>query len=172
MVIMKIILPMLIIISLVACDQGIEPKPISVPTGFSGKITFIGEWPNDIQRTHIVMFKDPLTSPDRFSIFNIKYVSLEIPYGIQLHNYNSTDSSFLPERGYLDPGEYSYLAVALSKTPDLSLNRPDWFVAGLYVVPPDTLQPGKLIIPEGIVLENIDIICDFDNPPPQPPGGD
>ncbi len=172
MVIMKIILPMLIIISLVACDQGIEPKPSSVPTGFSGKITFIGEWPIDIKRTHVVAFKDPLLLASDFNISNLKYVSEEIPNNTQTYVYSSLVTPVIPGSGYLAAGEYSYIAVALSKTPDLSLIRPDWFVAGLYVVPPDTLQPGKLIIPEGIVLENIDIICDFDNPPPQPPGGD
>jgi hypothetical protein len=167
----KILLLISLLFLLTACDQGVAPKRNTDPTGFSGKITFIGVWPDSIRRTHIVMFKNPLLRENDFSIFNIQYVSLEIPYGTQIHNYNSTDSSFLPETGYLDPGEYSYLAVAQSKTPELSLNRPDWFVTGLFVVPPDTLQPGKITIPEGTVIENIDIICDFDNPPPQPPGG-
>lgn len=172
MVIMKIILPILIIISLVACDQGIDSKPVSVPTGFRGKVTFIGTWPTDIQRTHIVAFKNPLLSEGDFNVFNLKYVSSEIPNGSQIYSYSSLDSSVVPEVGFLKPGVYSYVAVAQSKTVELSLARSDWFVAGLYYSQGDSTHPGKIIITEGIILENINIACDFDNPPPQPPGGD
>ena len=172
MVIMKIILPLLLIISLVSCDQGVEPKPISEPTGFSGEVTFIGDWPNDIQRIHIVAFKNPLLSENDFNVFNLKYVSEEIPNGTQIYNYSSLDSAIIPEEGFLKPGDYSYIAVAQSKTIELTLNRSDWFVAGLYYSPDDSTQPGRIIIIEDSVLENINITCDFNNPPPQPPGGD
>jgi len=169
---MKIILPILLIILLVGCDQGVEPKPISEPTGFSGEITFIGNWPNDIQRTHIVVFKNPLLSENDFNISNLKYVSEEIPNGIQIYNYTSLEFSIIPGEEFLEPDEYSYIAVAQSKTIELTLNRSDWFVAGLYYSPGDSTQPGRIITLEDSVLENINITCDFNNPPPQPPGGD
>lgn len=171
MVILRIILFLLLIVFLVTCDQGIEPRPISEPTGFSGEIIFIGEWPGDIQRTHIVAFKDPLLSESDFNIFNLKYVSEEIPIGTQLYNYNSTNSAVIPEEGFLKPGEYSYIAVAQSKTPELSLSRADWFVAGVYYSQGDSTSPGKITVSEAVILEDINITCDFDNPPPQPPGG-
>lgn len=171
-VLILILLPVLLIISLAGCDQGIDPKPISEPTGFSGEVTFIGDWPNDIQRTHIVTFKNPLLSGNDFNVFNLKYVSEEIPNGIQIYNYSSLDSAIIPENGFLKPGEYSYIAVAQSKTVELTLNRSDWFVAGLYYSPDDSTKPGRIITLEDSVLENINIICDFNNPPPQPPGGD
>lgn len=169
---MKIILPITLILSLVGCDQGIEPELISEPTGFSGEITFIGNWPNDIQRTHIVTFKNPLLSENDFNAFNLKYVSEEIPNGTQIYNYSSLNFSLIPEEGFLKPDEYFYIAVAQSKTAELSLNRSDWFVAGLYYSPDDSTQPGRIITMEDSVLENINITCDFNNPPPQPPGGD
>jgi len=172
MVLIKFILPILLIISLVGCDQGVEPRPITEPTGFSGEIIFIGDWPNDIQRTHVVAFKDPLLSENDFNISNLKYVSEEIPNGIQIYNYSSLHTSIIPGEEFLNPGEYSYIAVAQSKTAELSLNRSDWFVAGLYYSSSDSTQPGRIITMEDSVLENINIICDFNNPPPQPPGGD
>lgn len=165
------IVPILLVIFFLACDKGIEPQAITEPTGFSGTITFIGEWPAGIKRTHIVLFKSPLNSESDFNIFNLKYVSLEIPNGTETYEYNTTESAVLPESGYLDAGEYSYLAVGQSKTPELSLNRVDWFVAGLYLAAGDSTQPGKVTISAGVVLENVNIICDFNNPPPQPPGG-
>ena len=166
-----ILLPIVLLFILISCDQGIEPKPISEPTGFSGEITFIGNWPGGIQRTHIVAFKNPLLSESDFSVFNLKYVSEEIPNGTQVYNYSTLDSSIIPEEGFLNPGEYSYIAVAQSKSVEVSLNRADWFVAGLYYSPNDSTNPGKIIITEGEILENIRILCDFNNPPPQPPGG-
>ncbi|MBK6912601.1 MAG: hypothetical protein IPH11_02590 [Ignavibacteriales bacterium] len=44
-------------------------------------------------------------------------------------------------------------------------------VAGIYYAEGDSANPGKLIIPQGQLVTNINIKCDFDNLPPQPPGG-
>ena len=167
----KYIGSLLIVFVFLTCDKGIEPKEDTEPRGFSGTITFIGEWPAGIKRTHIVLFKDPLNSTADFNILNIKYVSLEIPNGSQSYNYNTTEPAVLPESGYLDTGEYSYLAVGQSETEDLSLNRSDWFVAGLYFSEGDSTKPGKITVSSGVITENVNIVCDFDNPPPQPPGG-
>ena len=165
-----IIFASVIIFTHISCDLGIEPKPSTEPTGFSGKITFLGEWPESIQRTHLVVFKNPLRFSNDFNVRNLKFVSSEIPYGTEEFEYSSLDSAVIPGSGNLSPGEYAYIAVAQSETPDLSLDRKDWIVAGIYFAPGDTLHPGKLVIPEGVVVENINIICDFDDPPPQPPG--
>ena len=54
---------------------------------------------------------------------------------------------------------------------ELVLVRSAWFVAGIYYTQGDRSNPGKLIIPEDSFVRNIDIVCDFNNPPPQPPGG-
>ena len=149
-----------------SCGEGIAPEPI-VQTGFSGTVTFIGGWPEGITRTHIVVFKDPLLSAGDFNAFNLKFVSVEIPYSSTKFDYNSADTAVVP----ISEGEYSYIAVAQQKTPNVSLNRKDWFVIGVYYAGGDTTNPGKLIIPENTLVKNINIICDFNNPPPQPPGG-
>lgn len=152
------------------CGEGISPEPES-QAGFSGKISFVGTWPDSIVRSHIVVFKDPLLAASDFNILNLKYVSLEIPYGISEFSFNSLDSAFIPDPGKLPAGEYSYVAVAMSKSTALSLNRVDWFVAGVYYASGDTTNPGRLVIPENTMVKDINIICDFNTPPPQPPGG-
>jgi hypothetical protein len=161
-----VILSAILVFFILSCGEGIAPEPI-VQTGFSGTITFIGDWPAGVTRTHIVVFKDPLLSAGNFNAFNLKFVSVEIPYGSASFSYNSADTSVVP----ISEGEYFYVAVAQQKTPTVSLNRKDWYVVGVYYAGGDTTKPGKLIIPNNTLVQNINIICDFNNPPPQPPGG-
>jgi hypothetical protein len=166
----KIILPVFLIALLVGCGKGIEPQPevpLAEKPGFSGTITFIGEWDSAITRTHIVVFQDPLNSAADFNAFNLRFVSREIPFGTEIYNYTSLDSPFVE----IPAGEFAYVAVAQSKAVDISLDRTAWFVAGVYYADRDTTQPGRLIIPDKTVVPGINIICDFNNPPPQPPGG-
>ena len=170
---MNKIIPYLILIFPVlfaGCDKGIaplSPEEEIQKAGFSGTITFTGQWPADVRRTHLVVFKDPLNSAADFNAFNLSYVSLEIPYGVKEFHYISLDSSYVP----IQPGDYAYVAVAQSNTSTLSLDRKDWHVVGVYYAGGDTSSPGRLIIPRNGLVNNINIICDFNNPPKQPPGG-
>jgi hypothetical protein len=168
---MRYIFYILILSLLLSCDEGIGPEGSADPRGFSGTITFIGDWPEGIARTHIVLFLNPLNGANDFNVFNLKYVSQEIPNGTAEFNYNTTEGAFIPDEGFIDPGTYSYLAVAQSETADLSLDIADWTVAGVYYAAGDSTNPGVVTITNGVVSENINIICDFNNPPPQPPGG-
>lgn len=153
------------------CDKGIEPLPLNnLQTGFGGKITFIGQWSDSVARTHLVVFKNPLASVSDFSAFNLRFVSEEIPYGSEEYIYSSLDSSVIPGTGEFQSGEYFYVAVAQSFTQEVSLDRADWIVAGLYYNDGDTTKPGIISIPEGTFVKDIDITCDFNNSPPQPPG--
>ncbi len=149
-----------------ACDGGIQPG-MEEP-GFSGTIYFIGEWPDSVKRTHIVLFKEPLLDTSDFSAENLKYVNNEIPYGVKEDKYTTLNNSLF---GVIKPGEYGYLAVAQSTLETISLKREDWTIAGLYYNPGDSTKPGRLIIPENTFLRNINIVCDFNHPPVQPPGG-
>ena len=164
----------LVIILCISCvnDHGIEPKPFVLEkTGFGGTIRFFGTWPASVKRTHIVVFEEPLLAPSDFNIFNLKYVSWEIPSGTLIWQYTSIDSSVIPGDSTFAPGNYAYVAVAQQSTEDLSLSRKDWFVAGVYYALGDTSQPGTMVIQEDNYTGNVNITCDFDNPPPQPPGG-
>jgi hypothetical protein len=157
---------LLLLILSFSCGEGIAPEPI-IQTGFSGTITFIGDWPEGVTRTHIVVFKEPLLTAGDFNAYNLKFVSVEIPFGATSFNYNSADTAVVP----ISEGEYSYVAVAQQKTENVSLNRKDWFVVGVYYAGGDTTKPGKLVIPTNTLVQDINIICDFNNPPTQPPGG-
>lgn len=170
----KLILSFLIFILLLnSCDNGIEPKPEpDEVSGFKGTITFIGEWPDSIRRTHIVIFKSPLLQTTDFVITNLRFISNEIPFGSTIFNYSSLDSAVIPpEPGPFEPGDYAYVGVAHQATDDISLTRRDWFVSGIYYVNGDSTMPGIMTVPEDRMVENINIICDFNNFPPQPPGG-
>lgn len=159
----------------IACENGIEPKPETDSeqvSGFKGTVTFVGEWPDSIQRTHIVIFKSPLLQPTDFVLTNLRFISNEIPFGTIAYNFSSLDSAVIPpEPGPFEPGEYAYVAVAHQATENLSLSRRDWFVSGVYYADNDSTIPGVMVIPTDRMIENINITCDFNNPPPQPPGG-
>lgn len=160
------------LISLIACNKGIEPKNYNEITGFSGTVTFVGQWPAEIKRAFVVVFKDPLRTSEDFTINNLKFLSLEIPLGVQTYHFSSLDSSYIPlTSGPFLPGRYAYVAVAYQTTENLSLERKDWFVGGVYYAFGNTSEPATMVISENIFLENINITCDFNNPPPQPPGG-
>jgi hypothetical protein len=159
-----------LIIIFYSCGEGLSPEDAELleNSGFSGRITFTGNWPDSVTRTHLVVFKDPLNSPGDFNILNLKYISELIPTGSAFYNYNSLDTIDIID---INAGEYSYVAVAQQKTIEVSLNRKDWYVVGVYYFQGDTTKPGKLVIPENTLVRNINILCDFNNPPPQPPGG-
>jgi len=153
-----------------SCDKGIEPEPEkpSGPTGFSGKITFIGKWQEGIKRTHLVVFKNPITKSEDFFPPNLSFVSDSIPYNSKEFYYNSIENNFLPIL-QLGEGEYSYVVVAQSKSPEISLDRKDWFVVGVYCINGDQTKPAKLKIQAGRITPDVNIVVDFNNPPPQPP---
>jgi len=149
------------------CDKGIEPASAE-PTGFSGTVTFKGDWPAGITRTHLVVFNHLLQSSADFSQLNISFVSNPIQYGSNSYSFNSLNDSFTSIFQVI-PGDYRYIAVAQSTTPDLSFDRKDWVVVGVYTTSGDQSKPGIMTIRDGVITPGIDINVDFNNPPPQPP---
>lgn len=158
-----------ILILLISCDTGIEPGEPILPGGFSGTVTFSGHWPEGIKRTHIVVFKNPLQTADDFSIQNFAFIVDSIPFRSNLFTYNSFVNNFLQDIITLFPGEYKYAAVAQSRTPEISFQRKDWTVIGVYCLNNDQTKPANLLIRSGQVTPNVNITVDFNNPPPQPP---
>lgn len=157
------------LILLQGCDKGIEPGEPVLPGGFRGSVTFAGTWPEGIKRTHLVVFKNPLLTGNDFSIQNFAFIVDSIPYRETLFSYNSLEDNFLPDIITLYPGEYKYVAVAQSKTPEISFLRRDWTVVGVYCINDDQTRPKSLIIRSNQVTPEINIKVDFNNPPPQPP---
>lgn len=156
------------LIILMSCGEGISPLPETTEPGFAGTITFIGDWPQDSVRTHIVLFKEALEDSTDFNIVNLGFISVEIPDSSSEFNYNTYDHAVI---GEIEAREYAYLAVAQSSTESLSLQRKDWYVIGIYCNDTDVTCTGRILIPAGAYLQDINITCDFNNPPPQPPGG-
>ncbi len=151
---------------IISCDKGIAPEPENIQPGFSGKVIFLGEWDESVKRTHIILFKENLTDSTKFNIGNLAYISEEIPFGVDEYEFSTLENSVIQN---IIPGGYEYLAVIQSSEESISFRRSDWKVAGLYS---DNNQiPKILFIPENIFFEDINILVDFDNPPPQPPGG-
>jgi hypothetical protein len=157
------------ILIFISCDKGLSPDLAEVKAGFGGIVTFTGEWDPKINQTHIVVFKDPLLSIEDFNVFNLNFVSESIPNGSSIYEYSTNDENSLIS--IIEPGVISYIAVAQSLKDTITLNREDWFVIGLYYSQSNTTNPGFLTLGEGEYLNNINILCDFNNPPIQPPGG-
>ncbi|MEW6701584.1 MAG: hypothetical protein AB1298_02590 [Bacteroidota bacterium] len=172
---LKIIFPLIIITLfsfITGCNNGIEPEPEkSIPTekmGFSGKVTFTGNWPEGIKRTHVVVFKNEIKTSDDFFPPNLAFVIDSIPYKSKEFIYNSVEDNFISVF-QLAPGDYKYIVVAQSKTAEISLDRKDWFIVGVYYKDNDKTKPGTMTLQEGKMTTGIDIAVDFSNPPPQPP---
>lgn len=166
----KLLLALIAVIFL-NCDGGLAPTPPLIePSGFSGKVTFTGTWPQGIKRTHLVAFKNPILVSTDFFPPNLSIIMDSIAYGSKEYVYNSTDNNFYKGTSIV-PGDYAYVVVAQSKTETLSLLRSDWTVAGVYYAGTDTTTPGILRIEKDKMTKQINIICNFNNPPPQPPGG-
>ena len=169
----QIIALVFLFILLASCESehGIAPKPIvEKGFGFGGNIVFYGAWPDTIDLVVLIVFKDPLATPEDFVITNIGFLRNPLQLGIQNLQYSSLDSSIIPlTQQDPPPSEYHYAAVASAK--EFSLDRKDWFVRGVYYTNGDEATPGTIYIPKDSYVDNINIYCDFNDPPPQPPGG-
>jgi hypothetical protein len=163
-----VIVSILIIVILSGCDKGIEPGEPNLPGGFSGKVTFIGQWPDSIKRTHLVVFRNPIQRTEDFFLPNLSFVIDSIPYKSAQFTYNSFENDFLSIL-QLFQGEYKYVVVAQSKTPEISFQRKDWFVVGVYCINNDQSKPKSLFIKSNQVTLDVSIVVNFNNPPPQPP---
>jgi hypothetical protein len=163
----RIIFPVLFIALLISegCNKGIEPEYDN--PGFSGRVTFQGTWPDSIKRTYIIVFDSLLEEPNDFNLYNIKFLSGELPFGVAYYDFDSRDSALIP----INTGVYAYVAVVQQATDQISFDPKKWIVAGVYHANNDTTQPGQLVISHNAFVKNINIICDFNNPPPQPTGG-
>ncbi|MGD8781269.1 MAG: hypothetical protein PVH88_20180 [Ignavibacteria bacterium] len=161
---------LLLIIS-ISCDGGIEPYPEPLDpglTGFSGLITFTGDWPEGVTRTHLVVFENTINSYADFFPPNMSFIVDPVPYGATEFEYNSNDNNY-ENLFEIEPGTYRYIVVAQSSTKEISLSRSDWVVVGIYYNEGDNSTPGSMTIEEGKITADINIVCDFNNPPLQPP---
>ena len=174
--ILSLIIAALLFLTAGGCNKGIEPEPengLSGQTGFSGKVTFVGNWPAGVTRTHLFVFKSAIKSSGDFSFLNLSAVIDPIPYGSTEFVYNSVEQNyieheFIPEFKIV-PGDHAYVVVAQSTNPEISFARGDWTVVGIYNINGDQSKPKTLMIQIGKITTGVDITVDFNNPPAQPP---
>lgn len=157
---------LVLIVYIVGCDKGISPRVEPPRTGFSGKITFIGNWPADVYQTRVVAFRETIKTSADFNILNVGFISDTIPYGVNEFIYESDKNPLIPAQ---PSTKLNYIVVAQSIVPNPAPIRAHWRVAGIYFDPNDTTKYGSVKIEEGIFKRKIDIVVDFNNPPAQPP---
>ena len=116
----------------------------------------------------MVVFNHFIQSSTDFPPPNLSFVVDSIPFGCKTFSYNSINNNFISLL-QVSPGDYKYIIVAQSKTPDISLDRKDWVVVGVYTSSGDQSKPGTMTIRDGMITTGININVDFNNPPPQPP---
>ena len=158
----KLLILFIAIIFLYECDHGLEPFSGSTSdiTGISGLITYTN-WPpaDSLFELRLVVFRNYPPTNIVAELLNqraIVYPALadsSLPYFVDT-------TSFILE---LSEDTYEYIVVAQQYGPDLYA---DWRVVGQYDTDPDPL-PSSIRIKKGVLLENIDINVDFDNPPDQ-----
>lgn len=151
-----------------SCDKGLQPLEVVGPSAFSGKVTFVGKWPEGIKRTHLVVFKEEIKTVNDFFLPNLSFVVDSIPYGTKEFNYNSLEMPFSTIFTFA-PGNYKYVVVAQSKTPEITFIRSDWTVVGVYSELGNQAKPKIMSVSPGKTLTDVNITVDFNTPPPQPP---
>lgn len=168
------------------CDKGLVPPPPvppidpNAPTGFGGIIRFRNWPPLDsvdlvVQELRIAAFKDaPVDTSGLF--FELVRGNIIIYPPIGSTAYAKRDSAgrlrdsihyaifFTPERDSL-PRSFSYIAMAWRYGTNFFT---DWRPAGLYTTQPGTFIPGRITVRKNVFIPNVDINCDFRNPPPRP----
>lgn len=168
------------------CDKGLAPPPPippldpNAPTGFGGIIRFRNWPPPDsvdlvIQELRIAAFKSPPVDTTGLLVeFLLGNVVIYPPVGTTA--YSKRDSAgnlrdtihysifFTPGVDSL-PASYSYIAMAWRYSSNIFA---DWRPAGLYTTQPGTFNPGSITVRKNVFIPNVDINCDFRNPPPRP----
>jgi hypothetical protein len=142
--------------ALSACDHGLEPPP-AVKPGFSGRITYVGNWPpaDSIYLLAVVAFK---TFPPTNILADI--LSGNAVYDTSLsRNVESQDYQILT-----DPATFQYIVVAQQYGPDIFSQ---WRVIGVYSDNPSQGTPKSVVISPEMFVTGIDITVDFDHLPPQ-----
>lgn len=167
------------------CDQGLAPLNIppidpNAPTGFGGVIYFRNWPPLDsvdivVQELRLAAFKQtPTDTTGLFFEFLRGNVIIYPPVGTTAYSKRDSAGNLrdsIHYAIYLRPGQdslptsFSYIAMAWRDGPNVFA---DWRPAGLFTRQPGTFNPGRVDVRQGVFVTNVDIHCDFRNPPPRP----
>jgi len=144
------------VLSLAACDHGLEPPPKTKP-GFGGRITYKGKWPpaDSLVRLAVVAFKHfPPTNIVNDVLNGEAVFDTTLTRNVEFQDY----------RLFTEPVTFEYVVVAQQYGSDIFSQ---WRVIGVYS--DDSLQatPKAVMVPPETFVTDIDITVDFDHPPPQ-----
>ncbi|MFC1725839.1 hypothetical protein ACFL4T_09440 [candidate division KSB1 bacterium] len=145
----KILLLLSVFILFLSCSTGEGLKPpsheVEEPTGISGKVTFIGNWP--VNPLSYMVAVGVLTKYPPDDIMDISaYTDPITP--------NTTEFDYFLE---LSPGTYAGVVAALVNYADLL--HP--VMLGFYKTGENDTTPAIITIVEGKTTKNMDITADF-----------
>jgi hypothetical protein len=152
---------------LVSCDKGLEPAPAEpaiAPGSFSGLLTFVN-WQAvdslyDIRLVAFTVFPPPDIIDEVLASRAIVYPPLVTGGALTTRG---TDSLFYTVPAGAKP--YPYVVIALQTGPDL-FN--DWIPVGQYDLDTNLTVPSPVVVHPGEDTPDINILVDFENPPPFP----
>jgi hypothetical protein len=147
------------------CDHGLEPSR-PVQPGFAGTIHFEGQWPSDTIEIRLIASQVWRQFTSYTEIIQL------VAYTDSVKIYPPPAENGLPmgrDSVHYDfpvpPSTYRYIAVAqrFGTNPFA-----DWRIIGVYDGRSGTLEPKEVIVLSDQHVSGIDILVDFNNPPPQP----
>lgn len=126
-------------------DNGLKPESLEPePTGISGKVTFIGNWPAGTDYYVAIGVVSRYPPQD---IMDISAYSDPIPI-------NTTEYDYFLE---LSPGTYAGVAAAWASVQDIY----NPVMLGFYSSTEDAAVPSPVTVEEGKTTKNINITADF-----------
>ena len=126
-------------------SHGLHPVPL---TGISGKITFLGDWPEDIDMLRLVCFAE---KPNQDNMIDLVLKLMESKIGDELPR----NVEQIPYEMELDPGTYDWIIVILS-----TKNFP-FTVLGEFTGSDTSNSPIPVTVEKEKLITNVDIRADF-----------
>ena len=126
-------------------DNGLQPESLEPePTGISGKVTFVGNWPAGTEYYVAIGVANRYPPQD---LMDISAYSDPIPI-------NTTEYDYFLE---LSPGTYAAVGAAWASIQDLY----NPIMLGFYSTTPGAADPSPVTVEEGKTTKNINITADF-----------
>jgi hypothetical protein len=153
---MGLVVWLLLLLAASCTDHGLEP----VTEGISGRITYVGTWPDSTDWVRLAVFKKlPANALDILQ--NPPVFSDPLPLFVNTYDY-----TLIP----LDPGTYEW--VVLAWKPKMKFAATDFSgldTLAMFADPNNPRVPRAIQVHRGQLLTGIDIVADFSNLlPPSP----
>ncbi len=150
-----------VLVFLASCDEGLTPDPIdnTVP-GLGGLVTVVSAWPpaDSVRDLRIVAFRN---YPPRDILTEVlggtAIFSDQLQYDSSRQVYRIVGEEL--------QGAFAYVVAAQQFGDNLFQ---DWRVVGVYTLSGDVNLPSPVDLEAGRYIDDVDILVDFNNLPPQP----